>query len=308
MISVIIPAYNAQEYIGEALDSVLAQSFTDYEVIVVDDGSTDQTPQILADYASRDSRIRIITTLNQGVSKARNVGLDASAGEYIAFLDADDAFVNDTLTHLHSLIVSTGSDIAIGKFSHNRSESGDNRFSVMTGLEAAQEALYQQRILNSIWNSLFSRQAIGSHRFAVDTRYEDLDFLVRVLADASKVVLTDRIIYWYRHNSSSFINTYSPARFDVLNVTAQLEKQLPDKLTRAARDRRLSANFNMFGLIAANRDSSRTATADKCWALIKAYRRDSLLDPRVRLKNKAGILLSFLGKNVFAAISKKFYS
>ncbi|MDE6394665.1 MAG: glycosyltransferase, partial [Duncaniella sp.] len=90
MISVIIPAYNAQAYLRECLESVLAQSFSDWEVIVVDDGSTDSTAAIAQSFSARDSRVRVLSTVNRGVSAARNAALGMARGEWVTFLDSDD--------------------------------------------------------------------------------------------------------------------------------------------------------------------------------------------------------------------------
>lgn len=101
-ISVIIPVYNAEKYLPAALDSVLAQSFTDFEVLCVNDGSTDSSPAILDAYAAKDSRIRVIHRKNGGGSASRNTGLDAAAGKYIAFMDNDDLYHPDCLKILLS--------------------------------------------------------------------------------------------------------------------------------------------------------------------------------------------------------------
>ena len=103
-ISFIIPVYNVEEYLGQCLDSVLAQSYEDFEAICIDDGSTDSSLNILKKYEKKDKRIKIISQKNQGVSVARNAGLDAARGEYISFVDSDDAidaeFIKTMLTAL----------------------------------------------------------------------------------------------------------------------------------------------------------------------------------------------------------------
>jgi glycosyltransferase involved in cell wall biosynthesis len=98
LVSVIIPAHNSMRYIGETIESVLAQSYSNLEVIVVDDGSTDQQGEIILSLASKDSRIRYFSKCNQGVSNARNTGFNLSKGDYVAFLDADDVWLPDNLS------------------------------------------------------------------------------------------------------------------------------------------------------------------------------------------------------------------
>ena len=97
MVSIIVPAYNAEKYVEECMKGILSQSFRDWEMIVVDDGSTDQTPELVDHFAKDDDRIRVIHQKNGGVGKARNTGQDAATGVYIAFVDADDVLPVDSL-------------------------------------------------------------------------------------------------------------------------------------------------------------------------------------------------------------------
>ena len=116
-VSVIMPAYNSEVYIRESIDSVLAQSFTDFELIVVDDGSTDTTAAIVKSYA--DSRIRLIRQANQGVSVARNTGLEAAQGQFITFLDSDDLYYPDFLKTLYHLVQSNQTDMSFSNYSES---------------------------------------------------------------------------------------------------------------------------------------------------------------------------------------------
>lgn len=113
-ISVIIPVYNVEKYLGECLGSVAGQTFTDYELILVDDGSTDSSPAIMQRYALSDVRIHIVSQSNKGVSAARNYGLSVAQGDYILFVDSDDTILPDTLEHLWYHAQETDADIVLG--------------------------------------------------------------------------------------------------------------------------------------------------------------------------------------------------
>ena len=102
-LSVVIPVYNIEGYLGKCLDSILAQTFPDYEVIVVNDGSTDRTPQVCDEYAAKDARIRIIHKENEGVSVARNTGIEVASGEYFLFFDGDDFMEPYTMEELYKV-------------------------------------------------------------------------------------------------------------------------------------------------------------------------------------------------------------
>ena len=112
-ISVIIPVYNTEEYLAQCLDSVIGQSYSNIEVILVDDGSSDTSGRICDDYSWKDSRVRVVHQKNGGVSRARNAGIDLANGEFISFIDADDTIRSNHFHALYSLLEQSNSDISI---------------------------------------------------------------------------------------------------------------------------------------------------------------------------------------------------
>lgn len=110
-VSVIVPVYNAQKYLGKCIESILGQSFTDLELILVEDGSPDDSGKICDDYAKKDSRIKVIHKQNGGVSAARNDGLDAAAGRYVMFVDSDDTIDSHSVKTLYTALLESGSDL-----------------------------------------------------------------------------------------------------------------------------------------------------------------------------------------------------
>ena len=112
-ISIIVPVYQVEKYLNECIDSILAQTFTDFELILVDDGSPDNCPALCDAAAKRDSRVRVIHKQNGGVSTARNAGLDAAQGNWIAFVDSDDTVEPEYLEKMHKAVLETGADFAI---------------------------------------------------------------------------------------------------------------------------------------------------------------------------------------------------
>ena len=112
-LSVIVPAYNARETLKRCLDSILGQSFRDLELIVVDDGSTDETPRICDEYAAADERVRVLHQPNGGVSRARNAGIDAARGERLAFVDADDHLLPEAYETMLRALEATGAETVL---------------------------------------------------------------------------------------------------------------------------------------------------------------------------------------------------
>lgn len=301
-VSIIIPIYNVEAYLKACLDSVLAQSETDWECIMVDDCSTDASAEIARSYLS-DPRFTLLTTpRNSGQSAARNAGMRAARGEYLAFLDSDDSLTSDSLAVL--LSGQADADIIIG----SERDGGPDAFIEMSGREACLQSLYQKpsggrRVTCSPWGRLIRRSLMEGERFREGTIYEDLELITPLLLKAEKVAVTGRRVYNYNTRAGSTTNSFSLKRLDVLEVTRRLEERFAadPEIAKAARDRRLSANFNMYILLNRNGMGGRPE-ADGCMAQIRRLRRESLLNPRVRLKNKLGIIGSYLGRRLFTAM------
>lgn len=301
-----MPIYNAEPWLREALDSLKTQSHTDFEAILVCDGPTDRSEEICREYAAADRRLRILTQYNQGLSAARNHGIDHARGEWIFFLDADDMMMPDTLAALLAAANATGTRIAGGDFARgehlkpNPSESSKEIHPVVLSAEdAIITGLYQKRIINHAWGMLYHASIFSgpdSLRFR-NCYYEDLDFFYRAFERADQICLIDKCVYFYRDNPESFINTWSASRLDVLDVTDRIAECMSGrspKLRSAARDRRFSAHFNML-LLMLRHGIDLPEQKERCLRVIRAGRRDELRDPDVRIKNKFGALLSYLG-------------
>lgn len=320
LVSVIVPAYNVEDYIADCLKALLAQDYPNLEIIVVDDGSTDRTGEILMEFARRDSRIKVLRQANAGPSEARNAGIMLASGEYLAFIDSDDLVGSCYVSYLVRIISVSKADIAVvgfrmfdGTASFADSCGKKDEWSLMTPETGTMKMLYQTSVIEpSPWGKLFSVRLWGSEsRFVPGIIYEDLDLMPRIFLKAKSIAVSEEKLYFYRQREGSFMHRFEPRRLDVLGVTERLEKFMsevnPD-LGRAARDRRLSASFNIFGLCAASGDRMWSSVMDQCWELIRKYRWDSLKNPKVRLKNKFGIAVSYLGgKPLLRFVSRLVY-
>lgn len=314
MVSIIIPAFNVQEYLRECLESVLAQSFSDIEVIIVNDGSTDSTPTIAHEFAGSDNRVTVIDQENQGLSAARNAGIEHSAGEYIVFLDSDDTLFPDSIQILFDTLTATGSDIAVAGFTCHKTATRQDRTAstvyTLSPSDAIETILYQtdtRSLNNSAWGKIYRRQIFDSVRFTPGLYFEDIDFFYRAFLTAKAIGVSNATVYFYRTTPKSILRTFSPKRFDVLGITEMMEHAFAknQRLLAAARSRRFSSNCNIFALLHCRHEASTyKAVADECWNLIEEYRGAILRNRKVRLKNKAGALLSYLGRNAFILMSR----
>lgn len=302
MISVTVPVYNAEEWLRDALASLQAQTHSDFEVVLVDDGSNDGSPDICQEFCERDPRFRLIRQANAGVSAARNRGIEESRGEWIAFMDADDVMPPDALAVMAKHARRSGAGIVAGGYTRGipkQMPSGAGRAMTVDSDSAILIGLYQMRILNNPWGMLFRSSVFKEEpplRFR-HCRYEDLDLFYQAFERTDKVCILDRTVYFYRDNPGSFINTWSDARLDVLDVTDRMAEHMRRRspaLLRAAQDRRFSAHFNM--LVEMTRHGiDNPGQRERCLGVIKEQRLNELTDGKTRLKNKLGALLSYLG-------------
>ncbi|MDE6329736.1 MAG: glycosyltransferase [Muribaculaceae bacterium] len=330
MVSIVIPAYESAQWIGSVVDAIRSQTFADWEVIVVDDGSTDPTRDIIERLAQADSRIRYVGIPHSGVAAARNAGIDAARGEYLAFIDSDDLWPPYALEWLISLIERHDAGIAGGSLLRfadgrearvmqscerewNSGSESERGVRVMSGKQALEESLYQSGVEASLCGKLYRRDVIGNERFSEGMLYEDLDMFHRVVARCRRYVDSRVTVYLYRQREGSIIHSFNSDRLIVLDVTRRIEETVAaiyPELRAAAVDRRYSANFNMLLLLLralrradypddATRRRYRACLAE-CCAYIRRHSARELRNPRVRFKNRIGALAALLATPLLA--------
>ncbi|MDE6019175.1 MAG: glycosyltransferase [Muribaculaceae bacterium] len=311
MISVIVPVYNGEGLLPQALESLRRQTYTDFEVIIVNDGSTDGSEIICRDFAESDSRFKLINQANAGVSTARNRGIEAAGGEWIAFMDADDVMPPDALEVLTIHASKSGADIIAGKYVRKVPKAnprGIGHSMTINADAAILIGLYQKIMLNSPCGVLYHKSVFMNDPklFFRNCRYEDLDFFYQAFERVEKICITDRVVYYYRDTPGSFINKWSEARLDALDVTDRIVEHMKTRspaLYKAALDRRFSAHFNI--LIEMLRNGiDNPQQKERCLKVIKEQRLNELNDGKVRLKNKLGALISYPGIPVIKLLCK----
>ena len=211
-ISIIVPVYNVEKYLNECIDSILAQTFTDFELILVDDGSPDSCPALCDAAAAKDKRIRVIHKKNGGQSTARNAGLDAARGEWIAFVDSDDTITPDYCAKLYAAVQQTGAQIAACNY-RQVDESGqplkEQYLHVRAEILNSKEALEHCTLLPYmvVWNKLFHSTIFEKLRFRENLICEDTILMAQAIEQAEKVVNIPDKMYLYRHVKGSTMNS-----------------------------------------------------------------------------------------------------
>lgn len=316
MISILIPTYNCAQYLVRSVSSASHQTYDDLEIIIIDDGSTDDTPAIAARLAQADPRIRYFRQPNMGLAKSRNNAISLATGDFIYFLDADDVIAPDTIRSLHTVQLDSDADIVCSDTKITLisstdepilSPSGSRNVTLYDPVEFTEKVLYQtDRPNNSACGKIIRKSLFDSAFFTPGIIYEDLLLMPQIFLRANKIAWLDSTDYFYTMRSGSIVHTLSPKRADALMVTAQLydiiARNYPQILPAAA-DRQLSANFNIHHLIISRDRSQDTAELRRLYTEIlrtarhniRRLRRQSLLNPKVRRKNKLAILATYIG-------------
>lgn len=238
-ISFIVPIYNVEKYLKQCLDSLINQTYQNIEIIAVNDGSTDASSQILVEYASMDERIRILNQKNQGLSMARNIGLENVTGEYVLFVDSDDYVsldmaqkVAETVAHHPQLDIITFSRTMF--YSDTIKIVDDLYLSLenyISGDEFLKIAMEKQKLVAAVWQKGFSYSFLQRHkiRFIPHILYEDFSFTIHSFVCATQILSIPDILYFYRRNNlQSITNRISPYDTDVLKTVEYLQKVLID--------------------------------------------------------------------------------
>lgn len=218
LISIIIPCFNAEKTLEKCLKSVVQQSYANLEIIIIDDGSTDETSLIYNKFQSNDERILVLKQQNSGVSKARNTGVKAATGDYICFVDSDDWAELNYCSELYSLLVGENADISIVEASYE-DENGNVLCSkpisdekIFDGNRALVLLLEDQEIQSHPWGKLFKADLLKNVHFPENLKcFEDYSTLFKIFNKAVKVVKSNEKLYHYIQREDSLSHNLSPA-------------------------------------------------------------------------------------------------
>ncbi len=205
-VSIIIPFYNSEDYLEKCIESVTRQTYSDIEIILVNDGSQDASEQICRDHAERDPRIMLLSQPNHGVSCARNTGLEAAKGDLITFIDSDDTVEEDYIEYLIRLLEKDGSDIACCR--HEDTLQGVREDRTVSGPEEILKVfLTSNDIFAVMWGKIYKRELFDGIRFPEGKRFEDNFVLYRLLDRCRLVSIGNQKKYNYISNPDSFIHS-----------------------------------------------------------------------------------------------------
>lgn len=240
LISIIVPVYNVQDYVGECVESLCRQTYTNLEIVLVDDGSTDGSGDLCDEYACRDERIRVIHQRNRGLSGARNVALDNIQGEYVAFVDSDDLVLPDYVEVLYELLMKYKADLAACAYFKGTTEQLMDVWKKPVRPGGMEEVcMSSEKLLRQwhgkykqqetvAWNKLYRREVWNGRRkmrFPEARSHEDVLTSHIIVQSVEKVALTTQVLYLYRVREGS------------ITVQAEYDREKVRRNLRAQRER-----------------------------------------------------------------------
>lgn len=212
-ISIIIPLYNASSYLHHSLDTLLSQSFQDIEIILVDDGSTDESPAICDEYARKDGRIKVFHEAHSGVAHSRQIGLEEAQGDFILYVDADDVVETDMITDMYQKAINEDADMVICDYrelTHDGELYRKQEPSILTGVVVLNEILCG-KLYGALWNKMMRREWLMKTKASFPqelTMREDLIFLSQCLPYAQKIAYIAKAYYGYERRNTSALTSY----------------------------------------------------------------------------------------------------
>lgn len=306
LITIIIPIYKVEKYLHKCIDSVIEQTYTNLEIILVDDGSPDNCPKICDEYAKKDKRIKVIHKKNGGLSDARNVAIKIANGEFIFLLDSDDTITNDAIEYMYNLAKKENAEIVSGQY--NKVYEGindeiiidnDNYIKIYNTKEALESMLYDSYITNMGCNKLYKKDLFNNIEFPIGKLYEDLGTTYKLISKSNKIVVTSKKTYNYliNRNGSIMNKKFEPNRMQALTFTEEIldfiQKKYKD-IENAAKARLYSECIAIFVQIPNNKDF--IAENKKIKYYLKKYRKDILFDKKISKKQKIMCIVAIFGK------------
>lgn len=314
LVSIVVPVYNVEKYLNRCLDSISLQTYKNIEIILVDDGTQDNSGAICDTWSDKDPRVTVIHQKNGGLSNARNSGIAKANGEYLVFVDSDDIVAHNMVERLVILLEGEHADIAICGVYHIFDESRisfdteEASVKVFDRRSAIKELWYQKSFLPSAWGKIYKRQLFDTSRFTEGILFEDIDLMHELFWKSRKIVYAELPLYGYVHRENSITTAkFSKKDCDILQIAEKLlifAKENDSELIPAAQAYMVTAAFRLF-LNAPHKKEELKAIISKAEGILRMQGKTVMRDREVRKKTKCALLLYFYFKPLLGTVYKR---
>lgn len=310
-VSLIVPVYNVEKYLSEALKCIMAQNYSNLEIILVDDGSTDSSSTMVDAAAERDSRIIVIHQRNAGLSDARNAGIRQASGEYITFMDSDDIINENYVANLMTVVESGNADIGItavvdfidgyNQPKVNGQTSNNHSVLELSASQALRDMLYQRRILPAAFGKIYKIELFDDIKYPSGKLYEDIATTSLLVDKAGAVSYADYKDYYYRVRATGIQGSaFSYRNMDLISELGRVRELVYSKYPEdipAFKAKSLAASYNLIMKIGRD-DKKFVKEYSYLWNEITSLRYDVLTDGNANSRARLAALLSYFGKTI----------
>ena len=304
LVSIIVPIYNVKDYLDRCILSLKNQTYSDIEILLIDDGSTDDSGYICDKYASKDDRIHVFHKENGGVSSARNCGLESANGSFICFVDADDWVESDYVEKLLNCAIENNSDIVCCGY-YTAQDTKQKEISKQYEFreydtEEALRKLYQYEMTDYPWDKLYRKELWDDIRYPLNTLCEDMGTTFKVFAKSKRVCMLDAVLYYYWQRDNSSVHTITVRSTE---DTFLMYKSRCEFFVDFFKDKNISSTKELVKLAyfvcVLDKEKTRAEVRQQAFEVLETYK----VMPDIGLKDKAKLIymrMSYrlLGKTV----------
>lgn len=314
LISIVLPIYNVENYLVKCLDSVVSQTYENIEIILVNDGSNDESLTICNEYAKKDSRIKVYSKSNGGLSDARNFGVDKSTGRFITFIDSDDFVTDDYVEYLYYLVSKydckmSQSSLFVHYINNNRVvDEGTNREAVLSAEEAIKKMCYHDEVDTCAYAKLYHRSLFNSIKFPKGKIFEDIGTTYKFFDAAGEIACGFIAKYYYEIRDNSIVtSSFSEKKFDLLDMTDEMRSFVDKKypaLKKATLRRTVYARFSTLNQMLDVKGFEQEK--NEIVSFILKNKRALLKDPMLPKRDRAAYVALSLGLPIYKLFWKAY--
>ncbi len=315
LITVVVPVYNVEKYLRKNLDSIICQTYKNLQIILINDGSTDNGAAICAEYLAKDERIEFYSQDNAGLSAARNVGIEKAKGEYLAFVDSDDYIDPDYIEYLHNLIIENDADMSICGIRESYENDKERNLSdgykdeILSREKCLERMMLEKGYNCSAYAKLYKRKIWGNIEYPEGKHYEDLGTTYKYILRSDKIAYGAESKYEYFIRKGSISHSdFSMKKLDIIELTDEMCKDIEastddSRLQKICRLRRMHARLSVLRMVpVTTRDEKILSAKREMMVYIKTHKEDIVKNRFATKRDKLALRLACLNFGLYRLV------